>query len=146
MIVAAVLLKTQQLQEIHDVCEHVYVLYILFIYKNTRYSIKKLQINSYSHSSKYINLFSQYLVLLTGTPRIIKSYFLQSWYSRVPHYAGQPKQLCASQGRLRVCRETRLSYFSFNDRNHYRLLSTFCQNLSLKQLILNGLRFSQPTC
>lgn len=41
MIVAAGFPKPQQLQGVRDVCEHVYILYILLIYKNTRYSIKK---------------------------------------------------------------------------------------------------------
>lgn len=95
----------------HDVCEHVYILYILFIYKNTRYSIKKFQINSYSHSSKYINLFSQYLVLLTGTPRIIQSHPLQSGYPRLPHYAGRAQQLRPPRGPLRPQRNANIVFF-----------------------------------
>jgi len=46
---------------------------------------------------------------------MIKSDFLQSWQSQVPRHAGQPQQPRARQGRWRVCTETPLPYFAFND-------------------------------
>lgn len=147
MIVAAGLPKPQQLQGVCDVCEHVCILYILLIYKNTQYSIKKLQINSFSHSSKYINLFSQYSVLLTGTPRVIISFFLQPWCSEPPttHWAAKSLIILIKHLRaLWVCKHNYLVFLSMTTTTKGFLVPW--DRWSLQWLILEGLCFSPSAC